>query len=181
MVSTTTKLLRLRKRPLQDALVLNPAFSSVSRNGRPALQPLPSSSRRAMSWSGFAHFRARSHHTFRNFILPHSIQPRPRLVFRRSRRCIQRCMRFAFFRAIPPGRNALFSRIVIALSGGTSCQSAAARTGRVRVLLERNPPNRPSSRPAPPPYDERAIPLAKPALHLVLTVLDGGIPPGRPI
>ena len=36
-----------------------------------------------------------------------------------------------------------FLRIVLALSGGTSRRSTAARTGRVRVLLERNPPNRP--------------------------------------
>jgi hypothetical protein len=36
-----------------------------------------------------------------------------------------------------------FSRIVLALSGGTSHRRAAARSGRVWVLLERNPPNRP--------------------------------------
>ena len=67
----------------------------------------------------------------------------------------------AFIRSIPPRRSVLFPRIVLALSGGTSGRAAAARMGRVRVLLERNPPTVPSSRPAPPPFFERAIPLLK--------------------
>ena len=57
--------------------------------------------------------------------------------------CVQGSERLAFSQAIPPRRTALFSRIVLAPSGGTSRRSTAARTGRVRVLLERNPPNRP--------------------------------------
>ena len=46
-------------------------------------------------------------------------------------------------RASPPRRNVPFSRSILALSGGPSHRIAAARTGRVWVLLERNPPNRP--------------------------------------
>ena len=46
-----------------------------------------------------------------------------------------------------PGNSATadppFSPDRFALSGGTSRRAAAARTGRVCVLLERNPPNRP--------------------------------------
>lgn len=51
------------------------------------------------------------------------------------------CLRL--WKAIPPRRNVPFFRIVLALSGGTSHRRAAARSGRVWVLLERNPPNRP--------------------------------------
>jgi hypothetical protein len=40
------------------------------------------------------------------------------------------------------GGPSFFSRFVLALSGGTSRQCATARTGSIRVLLERNPPNR---------------------------------------
>ena len=43
-------------------------------------------------------------------------------------------------RASPPRRNVPFSRRVLALSGGPSHRTAATRTGRVWVLLERNPP-----------------------------------------
>jgi len=52
-------------------------------------------------------------------------------------------LRLRLWKAIPPGRNVPFFRIVLALSGGTSHRRAAARSGRVWVLLERNPPNRP--------------------------------------
>jgi len=41
------------------------------------------------------------------------------------------------------GGTSLFTRSILALSGGPSDRTAAARTGRVWVLLERNPPNRP--------------------------------------
>ena len=66
---------------------------------------------------------------------------------------------FAFFRATPPRRHVLFYGIVFALSGGPSSRAAAARTGTVRSSLKGIPPTVPSSRPAPPPFDERAIPL----------------------
>ena len=52
-------------------------------------------------------------------------------------------LRQRLWKAIPPRRNVPFFRIVLALSGGTSHRRAAARSGRVWVLLERNPPNRP--------------------------------------
>jgi hypothetical protein len=49
----------------------------------------------------------------------------------------------ACFPAIPPRRTVLFFPVRSrSLSGGTSGRSAAARTGSIRVLLERNPPNR---------------------------------------
>ena len=52
-------------------------------------------------------------------------------------------LRSRSWKAIPPRRNVPFCGTVLALSGGTSHRGAAARPGRVRVLLERNPPNRP--------------------------------------
>jgi hypothetical protein len=71
------------------------------------------------------------------------------------------CERSAFFRATPPGRHVLFTGIVISVSGGPSSRAAAGRTGSVRVLLERNPPNRPLVSAGTPALGETAIPLLK--------------------
>jgi len=136
-----------------------PAFSSASpfkRRSRPTPQ---ASSHSTASRPGLAH--AKSRRTFFRSPFPVGFdRPRHDLPLSRAGGVPFRGAS-RLWKAIPPGRNVPFCRLVLALSGGPSHRCAATRPGRGWVLLERNPPNRPLAPVGTPAPFERAIPLLK--------------------
>ena len=140
----------------------NPDFSSPRRNERSAHRPAPRASHPAMLWTGLVHVRARSRRISRCFILPHGIPARARAHF-------QLKPRDAFNAASGPRSTGQFRHGGTFFFPGSLSLSLAAPPagpplrgqGAFGSSLKGIPPTVPSSRPAPPPFDERAIPLLK--------------------
>ena len=140
--------------------VLNSAFISTRRDEPPA-RPAPcSSSRPAVSWTRLVHVPAKR--TSRRFVLPHGIPARARpSVHLELADAFNAASGSRSSEQFRHGGTFFFPGSLLLSLAVPPAVSPLHGQGAFGSSLKGIPPIVPSFRPAPPPFDERAIPLLK--------------------